>query len=111
MGLLWSAGWFPFKSLCVGLLMKENCEGDQVCRVRCSVPRHFLEFAICTAPLYVGGLCIEWGDIIRVPPQTRSPSSFCTVSSLTRLKDMGDNLHCKQLKNVLDNDNRMMNIM
>ena len=53
--------------------MKENCEGDQVCSVRCSVPRHFLEFAVCTAPLYVGGFCKKRGEIIRVSPRLAIP--------------------------------------
>ena len=48
--------------------MKENFEGDQVCRVRYSVPRYFLEFAVCTAPLYIGRFCIKWGEIILGSP-------------------------------------------
>ena len=60
-------------TLYLGLMMKEKCEGDLLCRVRCSVLIHFLEFAVCTAPLYVGGFCIKWGEIIRVPPRLALP--------------------------------------
>ena len=60
-------------------LVKENFEGDRTCRARCSVPRDF--FRICS--LYCATIC-RWihhrrGGIIRVHPQTCSPSYFYTV--------------------------------